>query len=268
MMEGARASRTSTPLHPWRPKVRAAFFWAAMVAIAGRAFAADEKDDPWQFLVTVPVWGASIQGDVTSKGRTADVDVGFDDLWEHLDACFLLGVEARKEKFGFYGDVAYMKFSADGVRQAGTTIDLGLKFLVSDLGIAYRLIKTADKHPFLLEALAGVRYWYIETDLKTVGPGGSTLADTDDHHHLLDPVIGLRGSLYFAPKWHLDFQGDIGGFGISSDSADFDWSAAGVVTYDLNRWLSLSAGYKALAVDVERHSGADAKGVDVVLHGP
>src|SRR6185436_3786413 len=132
---------------------------------------------------------------------------------------------------------------------------------------AYRLTKVGETHPFLLEAIAGVRYWHIETDLKITGPRGRVLLDADSSHSLVDPIIGLRGSQYLAAKWHLDFQADIGGFGISNDSSDFDWSAAGLLTYDAARWLSLSAGYKALATDFEDGSGNKEKGVDIIMHG-
>ena len=83
----------------------------------------------------------------------------------------------------------------------------------------------------------------------------------------MDPIIGLRGSYYFAPRWHLDFQGDVGGFGISDDSSHLDWSAMGAVTYDAAKWVSLSAGYRALATNADKDHGAEKKGVDVIMHG-
>jgi hypothetical protein len=54
-------------------------------------------------------------------------------------------------------------------------------------------------------------------------------------------MIGLRGSQYLTSKLHLDFAGDIGGFGISDNQAELDWSATGMATYDFVKWFSLSA---------------------------
>lgn len=235
--------------------------------MTGSGFAADAPEDPWRFSATLPVWAPGIDGDVTVRGQTADLSVGFDDLKDHLDAALSLGFEVRKERFGFYGGFGYMKFSGDASGRRGSDADAELKFLVAEGGIAYRLTKVGDTHPFILEAIAGVRYWYVKTELKITGPGGGILLDNDSSHNLLDPIIGLRGSQYLAEKWHLDFQADIGGFGISNDSSDLDWSAAGLVTWDAKRWLSLSAGYKALATDVEDGSGNSKKGVDIVMHG-
>ena len=68
-------------------------------------------ESPWRFGVTVPLWAPQINGNVTIKGHQQNVDVSFDQLKDHLDAAFSLALEARTEKFGFYADVGYMKFS-------------------------------------------------------------------------------------------------------------------------------------------------------------
>ncbi len=91
--------------------------------------------------------------------------------------------------------------------------------------------------------------------------------NVDSKTELLDPVFGLRASQYLNPKWHLDFQGDVGGFGISDNTSDLTWSAAGLVSYDAAKWLTLSAGYKALSVDTSEGSGAKEKGGDIIMHG-
>ena len=133
--------------------------------------------------------------------------------------------------------------------------------------MAYRLVKVGEEHPFVLEAIAGIRYWYIETDLKVTTRRGRVLLDGDWHKGLYDPVVGLRGSQYLTPKLHLDFQADVGGFGISDDTSDLDWMAMGVMTYDVKKWLSLSAGYRALANDSEAGSGTNKRGVDIIMYG-
>jgi hypothetical protein len=257
----------SKSLHPRTRNLAAIAIGAISFMLIGRGFAADASEDPWRFSATLPVWAAGIDGDMTVRGQTADLDVGFDDLKDHLDAALSLGFELRRERFGFYGAFGYMKFSGDASGTRGAEADAKLKFLVADAGMAYRLAKVGNKHPFILEAIGGVRYWDIETELEIKGPRGNVLFDGDSNHSLIDPIIGLRGSQYLTEKWHLDFQGDIGGFGISNDSSDFGWSAAGLVTYDAKRWLSLSGGYKALATDVEDGSGNGKKGVDIVMHG-
>ncbi len=108
----------------------------AMLAMAETSPAAEAQEDKWQFGVTVPLFAAGIDGDVTVRGVKSDIDVGFDDLVDHLDASFALGLEARRNKFGFYAGVSYMKFSADGKGLRGSEIDAELKFLVADAGMS------------------------------------------------------------------------------------------------------------------------------------
>ena len=235
----------------------------ALITPTGIGFAAEAPEDKWQFGVTLPIWAAGINGDVTVAGVTSDLDVGFDDLMDHLDASFSIGLEARRNKFGLYGGVGYMKFTADGEGDRGGEGDVELTFIIADAGISYRLMKTEGERPFVLEGTAGVRYWHMDLDLELTGPTGRVLVDGDEQKDLLDPVIGLRASQYLNQKWHLDFQGDIGGFGVSDNSSDLTWSAAGLVSYDVARWLTLSGGYKALGVD----SSDDDQGLDIVMHG-
>ena len=244
-----------------------AFVSLALITPTGIGFAAEAPEDKWQFDVTLPIWAAGINGDVTVRGVTSDLDVGFDDLTDHLDASFSLGLEARRNKFGLYAGVGYMKFSADGEGSGGAKGDAELTFVIADAGMSYRLLKTDGKRPFVLEATAGVRYWHMDTELQLNGPTGRVLVDADEQKDLLDPVFGLRASLYLNQKWHLDFQGDVGGFDISDDSSDLTWSAAGLMSYDVARWLTLSAGYKALGLENSEDSGVEEHGVDIVMHG-
>jgi hypothetical protein len=241
--------------------ILAALSAASLLAIAGSGVAAEEEqEDPWRFGVTAPIWAAALDGNVTLRGRTKDVNLSFDELKDHLDACFSLGLEARQERFGLFADVGYLKFSANAD-------DIILKLVISDFGAGYRLLKLGEERPFILEGTAGLRYWYVGSDLTIRGRGGDVLARGDRIYRLYDPVVGLRGSQYLVQKLHVDFGADIGGFGISHDQSNLDWSAGGVLTYDFFKWFSLSGGYKALAIDIHRNSGDRKKGVDLTMHG-
>lgn len=244
-----------------------ALLGVVLLTAAANAFAADAQEDPWRFSATIPIWALGVDGDVTLRGTTADVGVSFDQLAEKLDAVYSLGVEARKQQYGFFGDFGYMKFSADDSSGRGTSSDAELKILIANAGGFYRLIKTSGDRPFILEAIAGARFWDIETNLKLTSPRGRVLLDGSNSTDLVDPVVGLRGSQFLTQKWHLDFQSDVGGFGISDSSSDLTWSAAGMVAYDVTMWCSLSAGYKALSLDMEEDSGAKKRGADIIMHG-
>jgi hypothetical protein len=234
----------------------------AALTMAGTGFAAEGQEDKWQFGATIPLWAPQINGNVTVRGHQENVDVSFNQLKDHLDASFALGLEARTEKFGFFADVGYMKFSGGN---GGLSDDL--KFLIVDGGVLYRLLKTDEERPFILEATAGLRFWGTKNELTLRDSGGSIRFSGSKDRNLEDPIIGLRASKFLTRKLHLDFAGDVGGFGISDNQAELDWSVTGVVSYDFAKWFSLSAGYKALALDASKGSGSSKNGVDLIFNG-
>jgi hypothetical protein len=224
-------------------------------------------EDAWQFGLGIPLWAPQINGNSTIRGNQRNVNVSYKTLRQHLDAVFSMAVEARKGKFDFYGDVGYMKFSFDDFSLGGqANAWTGLKFLVADAGMGYLLVKTDSEHPLLLEATAGVRYWYVSDDLTLTYPIGNAFLRGSKTWNVVDPVLGFRGSQFFTRKFHLDFAADGGGFDINHNT-DWTWSATGVLTYDFARWFSLSAGYKAVALDESENKTNGKNGVNFIFHG-
>jgi hypothetical protein len=249
---------------------------ASAMAPAAGASAVDSlkpamDEDAWRFGLTVPLWAPQIDGNVTVRGHQENVNVNFNTLRQHLDTVFSAALEAHKDKFSIYGDVGYMKFSVsqshvgpDG--HAHVNSWAGLKFLYSDLAGGYQLIKTESDHPFILEGTAGVRYWYVSSPVTFSDDLGNTLFAGSKTWDLVDPVLGFRGSQYFTQKFHLDFQGDGGGFNISHNT-DWTWSANAELSYDFAKWFTLSAGYQALALDVSENKANGANGVNFIFNG-
>ncbi len=242
---------------------------AAPAASPALPAATTADEDSWQFGATVPLWAPQINGNSTIHGVQRDVDINYDTLKDHLDASFALALSAQKGKFGVFGDVGYMRFSGDIKDKAGAKADFGLKFVIADAGVSYLLVKTeSEDHPFLLAGTLGLRYWYTGATLKIKDALGNKILNGSNYQNLEDPMVGLRGSQYFTKKFHLDFGGDIGGFGIAGNNmAELDWSATGMLTYDFFKWFSLSGGYKAIGLDASKGSGAHKDGVNLIFHG-
>ena len=90
----------------------------------------------WEFRVTPYAWAPSVNGDVTVRGRTVDIDMSFWDLFNsgnskvELDSLLaLMGyVEARKGPWGIYGDVVWgnFDFSGGAVKQRNPIADLNV----------------------------------------------------------------------------------------------------------------------------------------------
>jgi hypothetical protein len=225
------------------------------------------NEDEWQFGLGIPLWAPQINGNSTVHGNQRNVNVSYNTLRQHLDAVFSMAVEARKGKFDFYGDVGYMKFSFDDFAPGGqANAWTGLKFLVADAGMGYLIVKTDSEHPFLLEATAGVRYWYVSDEFTVTSPAGTAFLRGSKTWNVVDPVLGFRGSQFFTRKLHLDFAADGGGFGINHNT-DWTWSATSVLTYDFVKWFSLSAGYKAVALDESENKTNGKNGVNLIFHG-
>ena len=227
-------------------------------------------EDEWRFGLNIPLWAPQINGNVTVRGHQENANVSYNQLREHLDAVFSTAVEAHKGKFSLYGDVGYMKFSVDQTFPDGhVKASAGLKFLYSDVAAGYQIIKTESEHPFLLEGTVGVRYWYASMPLTFKDDGGTKLFSGSKTWNVVDPVLGFRGSQYFTEKFHLDFQGNGGGFNLSHDT-DWTWGASAVLSYDFVKWFTLSAGYQALALDESEGSGTGKggkTGVNLIFSG-
>ena len=112
--------------------------------------------EPWKFNLSIPVWLAGISGNVGVRNRTNSVDVGADVILRHLDMTASFGAEARKGRFGLYGDFLYVSAS-DGVGRNGllSKVDLRADQYLSDLECSYRIL---EGRRGWLEVRGGVRY--------------------------------------------------------------------------------------------------------------
>ncbi len=77
----------------------------------------------------------------------------------------------------------------------------------------------------------------------------------------VDPFVGFRGRYDLNDQLYLTGRGDIGGFGISSDSA---WNVYGALGIDLSPRTCVELGYRYYQVDFER----GALNYDVATKGP
>jgi hypothetical protein len=244
-----------------RRAVRVSITAAMLAAGTAPAWAADQDDDPWRFTVAPLLWGAGINGNVTVRNRSADVNVDFNQILDHTDAAFMAYFEARNSEFGLYLQPNYMRLSADGSIGPLEGSDT-MKIWIVEGGAFYNIVTWGQDKPLTVDAVVGVRYWNLNNDLKLSGPNGRSF-NAQSTQTLTDPLVGLRVQKHLTEKWSLNLEGDIGGFGISDQSSDFSWQTVGLVGYDFTRNISAFAGYRALGV---RKEGSE-KGADLVLSG-
>jgi len=122
------------------------------------------QSEPWQFTIAVPGLMPSINGTVGVRGVNANIDVGLDQILQHLDMMFAMRAEARKGPFGVYAEVFYVGLSDD--TQVGglinNTHETVNPYLI-DWGISWRLI---NQPRWFVELAAGSHYTNVYEQLE------------------------------------------------------------------------------------------------------
>jgi hypothetical protein len=271
----------------------------AAVGSATVAFSADFGAAPapitpasqWRLSFTPYGWLPWLQGDVTVKGRSVDLNVNPIQVLEHLERVPFMGyAEARNGPLAIYGDIFYanLGLSADGVRSRSVTpgingtlsASLGVDFeeAVVEVGGAYEVMKL-DSHT-AIDVLAGARYWHQDmsinlaltgtlTDLGGLDISRGFAAARSGGVDWVDPVVGGRIRYHLAPGQDLMMRADVGGFGAGSQ---FSWNALAAYSFVFAKRDGVTysgvLGYRALDVDYEQGAGRTKYVYDVLQHGP
>jgi hypothetical protein len=211
----------------------------------------------WEFsLAPLYGWFVSISGDTTVRGRTGSIEMDFGDIWDSLEFIFTAHFESwYRNQWGFLLDYSYTTLGGD-FATAGPTLNIDFTNNIVEFAALYR----HNMGPHNLDLFAGGRYNRVEVDLDIGG-----VVSGEGHKSWTDPMVGARWMWSFAEGWTLSARGDIGGFGVASDSA---WSAVGVVQWQPWKNVALVAGYKALSTDYKTGSGAETFAYDVTMSGP
>ena len=150
-------------------KIRLLLFPAAVFAIIGPLHAGTldlqpkesapptiTQSQPWQFTIAAPGWMAGMDGTIGVRGVNADIDVGFDEILQHLDMMFAARAQAQKGPFGIFGEIFYIGLS-DGAQVSGlidnVSAKVGLTLFVGIL--SWRLV---NQPHWSLHFAAGMHY--------------------------------------------------------------------------------------------------------------
>jgi len=253
-------------------------FILALIALTFSVFlppvAAEEKPlekNGWKFHVAPYMWFLSMEGDVTVNGQKSDVDTSFSDIWDELNIAGMVNFEARKDKWGFFGDTIAAHL---GKKTTVNGIDIDPTVILAMLtaGGFYQLGKWIpsdgagkDRPAVSFYGLLGARYTYLYTRLDIKG---SDNVSADEGW--LDPLIGARAIFDLSERWELGLQGNVGGFGVGSD---FTWDAWGDIGYRFSLFSKKNnarfvAGYRVLYQDYSSGSGDDEFKWDITMYGP
>jgi hypothetical protein len=215
------------------------------LACAGPLHAQTNK---WTFDTTLYGLAAGMSGEVGIGPINADVDMGFDKIWDNLEFGAMGKIRVGYERWALSTDVIFMGL---GASQHDVTADLDQ--WVVEPTLSYRLSK-------YFEALAGVRYNNLSGEIS--GPLGRASTGTQDWW---DPILGVNFSVPFAEKFSFNVRGDVGGFGVGSD---LTWQAFPYFCWQFAKWGSVQAGYRLVYNDYETGTGLKRFHYDMLTLGP
>jgi hypothetical protein len=239
-----------------------------------------ETPPPFEIRIGAPGWIAGLSGDVGAKGVVSNVDVGFEELFDHLTHVpIVLSADIRYKRWEFFGDGQYLEVG-DSATLPGllfTNANVHVKSGLAEAFLGYRLIN-CDKAA--LSIFAGARYTYLGANISIFDNGDARLVilrrllgirkklDFSDSTGWVDPVLGARGRLKLWKATSLYVEGDVGGFDANSgsafevhregrrnivktprDSSDWSYQVQGGLEVQLSRWFWTQVGWRYLKYD-------------------
>ena len=207
-----------------------------------------EETNHWTFDVSLYGLAVGMSGNAVVKGVPADVDVGFDKIWDNLNFAGMGTVRVGYGPWALSTDVIYMDLQG-----AKGSFDIGLQQWMVLPALEYRLHRQ-------ITLFAGAQYNNLSMDVT--GPRGRFSSGTQDWW---DPIVGTQLSLPLGKHFSLNVRGDIGGFGLASD---LTWQAFPYVNWQFTKWGSVQLGYRWIYADYETGSGRDRFQYDVLNQGP
>jgi opacity protein-like surface antigen len=214
-----------------------------------------EQASDWSFRLALYGWAQSLDGDVTARGISSPVDVGFDDILDNLDFGAMGAVEIGYGRWSFLVDGVYAKISASAPTPFGfvaDSLDMQFKQFLGHAVVSYEFTRT-DKVKF--DAYFGARINWLDLELELGAFNQS------DEKTWIDPIVGVRLQAELGHSFFFRTLADVGGFGISSD---FTWQAMAGFGYHFNDNCSALLTYRAIGTDYTNGGFT----YDVTAHGP
>ena len=195
----------------------------------------------WRGAISIYGWFPGLHGTVGVAGHDAGVHVPFSDLFHVMKGIIPIAVEADKGRFVMPIDFFWYKGGDDkalpltDLGDASVNVHITQSIFTPKFG--YRLY---DGEHLKVDALAGIRYWYLSQNLtlEPVGLGFTKSANW------VDGLGGARFILPLGERAAITISGDAGGGG-----ANLDYQALGILSFQLTQHFGAGVGWRYLSVD-------------------
>jgi hypothetical protein len=196
------------------------------------------------------IWFAGLNGTSGALGHDASVHASFGDIFSYLNIGAMGLLEVRYNRVIMPVDFMWMKLSDNKALPLNDAEAESVKAKMTETlltpKIGYRI---ADGKKVKVDALFGIRYWHLSTDL-TLQPV-ELKTGFSDSANWVDAVAGGRITLALSPKAFIAVGGDAGG-----GSARSDYQIAGGLGYRISRRWVVLGGYRYLSVNYRPNGNA------------
>ena len=201
-----------------------------------------DDSDRWHFEFVPYVWLASLDGTIgLDPLPVAKVSADLPDPWVNLDFALADSFTARKGRWAVLSDITFSKLDVDdSVSSSHIKVDSGLWSASLEGGYA-----VVDAPGGRIELLAGVRYTSMNNDAES---SGGVNASNTSNDAWLEPIVGFNASADLAGRVSAGLLANVGGFGVGSQ---LSYELLPRVSYAWNEIITLHAGYRLLALDVD-----------------
>jgi hypothetical protein len=198
--------------------------------LAPACASAQALSDDWKFRGSIYMWMPEITGSANLPGNnTAEIDVKFHTLLDHLKMAGMGNIEVQKGRWGAFTDLIYFDVGGaatktqdrmiDGIPVPVTVkLDTGLDFkaFVWTLAGSYRLQAEPGSS---FDILAGARMLRLDATLnyalsESVGPlvGPTQTGSRAASGNTWDGIVGVKGRMAFGDKreWFIPYYADVG----------------------------------------------------------
>ena len=190
-------------------------------------------------------------------GHDAGFHADFSDIFHTLKGIIPVAVDLNKGRLVIPIDFLWMRLGQDNgipFNELGqTSVNIHITQSIFTPKIGYRIL---DAEHFKIDALAGIRYWYLSESLA-VEPSG---VNRSRSANWVDGLGGARITVPLSEKASIMIAGDAGAGG-----ANLDYQVVGLFTMKFTQHLGLGLGWRYLDID---YQGKDQFLYDSIINGP